>query len=47
MLRWFSLMSLATSAERTHCSVGPRRAQIEATVVPRTRRPRRRLSVRA
>src|SRR4051794_3524556 len=27
-------MSLAVSSERTHCSVGPRRAQMEATVVP-------------
>jgi hypothetical protein len=27
-------MSSAVSAERTHCTVGPRRAQMEATVVP-------------
>src|SRR5271166_473500 len=29
-----AVMSLAVASERTHCSVGPRRAQIEATVVP-------------
>src|SRR5246127_1528526 len=40
VLRWFSLMSLAVSSERTHCSVGPRRAQIEATVVPQEPPPR-------
>jgi hypothetical protein len=27
-------MSFAVSSERTHCSVGPRRAQMDATVVP-------------
>src|SRR5947209_9745348 len=40
VLRWFSLMSLAVSSERTHCSVGPRRAQMEATVVPQEPPPR-------
>src|SRR5947209_18927379 len=40
VLRWFSLMSLAVSSERTHCSVGPRRAQIDATVVPHEPPPR-------
>ena len=34
LFRWFSLMSLAVSSERTHCRVGPRRAQTDATVVP-------------
>ncbi len=33
-LRWLSLMSAAVSSARTHCSVGPRRAQMDATVVP-------------
>ena len=33
-------MSAAVSADRTHCSVGPRRAQIEATVVPQDPPPR-------
>ena len=40
VLRWFSLMSLAVSSERTHCSVGPRRAQMDATVVPQEPPPR-------
>src|SRR6185312_16158597 len=39
-LWWFSLMSLAVASERTHCSVGPRRAQIDATVVPQEPPPR-------
>src|ERR1700730_5257816 len=39
-LRCFSLMSLAVSSERTHCSVGPRRAQMDATVVPQDPPPR-------
>ena len=39
-LRWFSLMSLAVSSERTHCSVGPRRAQMDATVVPQEPPPK-------
>ena len=39
-LRWLSLMSLAVSSERTHCSVGPRRAQMDATVVPQEPPPR-------
>src|SRR5262249_61613408 len=33
-------MSLAVSSERTHCSVGPRRAQMDATVVPQEPPPR-------
>src|ERR1700709_1952692 len=33
-------MSLAVSSERTHCSVGPRRAQMDATVVPQDPPPR-------
>src|SRR6478736_4065812 len=33
-------MSLAVAWERTHCSVGPRRAQIDATVVPQEPPPR-------
>src|SRR6201999_426355 len=40
VFRWFSLMSLAVSSERTHCSVGPRRAQMDATVVPQEPPPR-------
>src|SRR3984893_3673377 len=35
-------MSLAVSSERTHCSVGPRRAQMDATVVPQDPPPRTR-----
>jgi len=34
LLRWLVLMSSAVSSERTHCSVGLRRAQMDATVVP-------------
>ena len=33
-LRWLVLMSSAVSWERTHCRVGPRREQMDATVVP-------------
>src|ERR1700741_2204372 len=33
-------MSFAVSAERTHCRVGPRRAQMEAIVVPQEPPPR-------
>src|ERR1700712_2543406 len=33
-------MSSAVSCERTHCSVGPRLAQIDATVVPQEPPPR-------
>src|SRR5581483_3757865 len=33
-------MSLAVSSERTHCSVGARRAQMEATVVPQEPPPK-------
>src|ERR1700753_1835594 len=33
-------MSLAVSPDRTHCSVGPRRAQMDATVVPQEPPPR-------
>src|SRR6202012_4454144 len=33
-------MSLAVSSERTHCKVGPRRAQMDATVVPQEPPPR-------
>ncbi|CFR75383.1 Uncharacterised protein [Mycobacterium tuberculosis] len=40
LLRWLSLMSCAVTAERTHCKVGPRRAQMEATVVPQEPPPR-------
>src|SRR6185312_15962021 len=40
VLRCFSLMSLAVSSERTHCNVGPRLAQMEATVVPQEPPPR-------
>ena len=39
-LRWLELMSSAVSAERTHCTVGPRRAQMDATVVPQDPPPR-------
>ena len=38
--RWLVLMSAAVSSERTHCSVGPRRAQMDATVVPQEPPPR-------
>jgi hypothetical protein len=34
------LMSFAVSSERTHCKVGPRRAQIDAIVVPHEPPPR-------
>src|SRR6476661_6950881 len=40
LLRWFLLMSSAVSCERTHCSVGPRLAQMDATVVPQEPPPR-------
>lgn len=40
LLRWLSLMSCAVTAERTHCKAGPRRAQMEATVVPQEPPPR-------
>src|SRR5271154_4784600 len=33
-------MSFAVSAERTHCKVGPRRAQMDAIVVPQEPPPR-------
>src|SRR5882757_3332808 len=33
-------MSLAVSSERTHCRVGPRRAQMDATVVPQEPPPK-------
>src|SRR5690242_2712117 len=33
-------MSSAVSSERTHCNVGPRLAQIDATVVPQDPPPR-------
>ena len=36
----FVLMSSAVSSERTHCSVGPRLAQMDATVVPQDPPPR-------
>src|SRR3954452_17109750 len=39
-LRWFWSMSLAVSSDRTHCSVGPRLAQMDATVVPQDPPPK-------